>query len=164
MSDDSAPGVDVQDADAPPASTLLAIGEPHATNDGLELSVLGIAKDAPPAGVDETASTRLILQIRVRNASDAPREFENDFGVLDPLGMVHRRTWANPARYPGALAGVATLAPGQSIEGEAHVLVPGARGVPTAALRPAFLAAVTGCGACDQGVTLFPLVVWQDDS
>jgi len=150
-------------AEAPAAPAMLAVGRTHAMPGGLELTVLAVEK-APMDDGGANASARVILRVRVHNVGDEPREFENNFGVVDHTGTVHRRVWANPARYPSALAGVAVLAPGAAIEGDAHVLVPGANDIPTAALRAAFLAMVTGCGACEQGVMLYPVVVWQDDS
>lgn len=143
-------------APEPSARSELAFGQAHTTAHGLRLSVLSARVE--PAATAESSSTRLLLRARAENASAHNIEFDNSFGAIDGSGKPYTRTWVDPAKVPSVMPGLATLAPGESLEGDVFLTVSKEVQPP---LYPAYLILLTGCGACPGSTDLVPMAMWE---
>lgn len=137
----------------------LNFGSSVQLQDGLSITVLGIeqyeGESARPGHV--------VVRARIMNLTDGPLRFENDLGVLESTGEAHRFSWVNPSRFPETLPGVATLEPGETIEGESHVFIPADVDVVVSSLSASVLAAsLEACAGCDHTVTFHARAIWSD--
>ena len=134
-------------------------GSDAETEDGLTVAVLGFEQY-------EGVSTRpghVVMRARITNMTDDPLRFENELGVLDGSGEAHRFSWVNPKRFPETLPGVATLEPGETIEGQSHVFLPEGVDVDISSLSASVLGSTAGgCVGCDQTVRFLPRVIWSN--
>jgi hypothetical protein len=135
-----------------------ALGDAYTSRDGLLITVLDMRTARTP---DRPVFASLVVRARIENPTAAPVEFDNMLGVLDRSGDAYPRRYTDPARYPAALPGVATLAPKAVLEGDVYI---DATAGTAGSFQPVYLMAVQrGCGGCPTGPVfdLVPLVRWQ---
>ncbi len=138
-----------------------ALGAAYTTPEGLRVTVAELRREETQGPPCAGEPARLALRARIENPTLRPVEFDNLLGVLDGAGHAHPRGYTDPARYPSALPGVATLNPGAAIEGDVYVQVDAATPQP---FCPALLVALAqGCAGCPggPGVSFVPLARWQ---
>lgn len=152
------PKVEPSPEKRPPASGELALGQAYMPMPGLRLTILETRAENSSNGAQTGGGVRLVLRVRAENLSDKPLEFDNSFGIIDGQGRAHTRTWVDPAKAPAVMPGIATIAPGESLEGDVFIVISGSSTPP---FYPAYLVLLGGCANCPQSTDLVPTAIWQ---